>query len=252
MRLQGTVAVLVGSNGACASSVRRRTAAWLKAGSCVDPMMRVHSADLLMVVAGVVGAGLLAPAHGQAVPEIEAAACESIDSKNECTGVPSCAWMGETCVVNRGVDDCECIDPWRARAESNPQCINATLSSDKQDLATCLPLSYGAGRCDAWDSQTVGLCVDQFGNVPDSGQGIWCQSSWCWVNGTTCQKPGGKSEIQWSGDIGIADDLFYRFVQKVPSSSSLLPLRPPLLPLLLLLLLMGLMPMVLIPMMPMT
>ena len=232
------------------------------AGSCLDPIMRVYSAGLLMVV-GVVGAGLLAPAQGQAVPEMEAAACESIDSKNECTDVASCAWLtscsgtasnpdadcaagvlpsgdcpdgcdrGETCAINRGVDDCECIDPWPAQAESSPQCINATLSSDKQELATCLPLSYGAGRCDIWDSQTVGLCVDEFGNVPDSGQGPWCRSSWCWVNGTTCMKPRDESKIQWSGDTGIADDLFYRFAQELPSAPSLLPPRPPL-PLLLL------------------
>lgn len=207
--------------------------------------MRPHSVGLLMA-AGVVGAGLIAPARGQLVPELGATACDSIGSKNECTLVASCAWvkscsgtasdpvahpdcaapglltpsggcpdgcdLGEMCVVNRGADDCQCIDPYPAQAESTEQCLNATLGDDKQELTTCLPRSYGAGRCDAWDSQIVGLCVDEGGNIPDSGHEPWCQSSWCWVDGTTCQKPRSESDIAWTGDTAMASELFYRFV----------------------------------------
>lgn len=208
--------------------------------------MRAQSAVVLM--AGVVWAGLLAPtARGQAVPELDATACDSFGSKRECALVASCAWvkscsgtasdpvahpdcaagvtsggdcpdgcdLDETCVVNHGADDCECIDPWAAQAESNAQCLNATLGGDKQEgMVACLPRSYGAGRCGAWDSQMVGVCVDEDGNVPDSGQEAWCQSAWCWVNGSTCQKPRTKSAIEWSDGTAAPDDLFYRLVAR--------------------------------------
>ena len=207
--------------------------------------MRAQSAVVLMAV---VWAGLLAPtARGQAVPELDATACDSFGSKRECALVASCAWvkscsgtasdpvahpdcaagvtsggdcpdgcdLDETCVVNHGADDCECIDPWAAQAESNAQCLNATLGGDKQEgMVACLPRSYGAGRCGAWDSQMVGVCVDEDGNVPDSGQEAWCQSAWCWVNGSTCQKPRTKSAIEWSDGTAAPDDLFYRLVAR--------------------------------------
>jgi hypothetical protein len=116
-----------------------------------------------------------------------------------------------------GTGACPCIDPWAATsfataeataAFSADQCRSASHAGRNRDGPTisCLAADYGASRCHTWDQLLSPECVNAQGEVPDSGQPDWCQSSWCYVDPDSCDRPFSTSTMSWPGVTGLPDD----------------------------------------------
>lgn len=120
-------------------------------------------------------------------------------------------------VVELGSEACPCIDPWSATSYATAEAA-ATFETDQCRPAThagrnrngpttsCLPPDYGASRCSTWDMLLSPECVNAQGEVPDSGQPDWCQSSWCYVDPANCARPFSTSSMSWPTVTGLPED----------------------------------------------
>jgi hypothetical protein len=108
--------------------------------------------------------------------------------------------------VLQGAAECPCIDPWAGTTptlcDSCGDAGGCQLLSVQRDVhhswdgheldaslgGVCVPLSYGASSCRAWDSSVGAACSRT--PRPD-----WCGSRWCYVDGPTCGRPNDASGI---------------------------------------------------------
>ena len=100
----------------------------------------------------------------------------------------------------QGSPACACIDPWVGYWDDG-QNRDITLERDTAtgSAATTVSLQpgYGGGSCQQWDIALENMCIDSNGHPPAAGQPAWCESKWCYVNATTCERPHRLSALDW-------------------------------------------------------
>jgi hypothetical protein len=126
-----------------------------------------------------------------------------------CT-TPTAAQHSGMVINGSGSSGCTCIDPW-ASCNSSKSCHNATYTGESH----CLPRMFGASKCDAWDTylgqRNIGPCADSLPGFRPHGL-QWCDSLWCYVNTSECQRPHSPSTITWHDMLpGVESKLAYSY-----------------------------------------
>ena len=99
---------------------------------------------------------------------------------------------------------CKCIDPW------NDLNLNITIQQGNCDdgyfqmyemsagFWNCLPIGFGSGNCDTWDNGVLDNYYSPMCKVDGAVGSVqyqdWCDSRWCYVDTSTCERhPAGTT-----------------------------------------------------------